>query len=1161
MKPLHALVLLAIVALSILGLYWITSDDSPLGPSGGEPAATKSAAAPLAAEPGVGAGEREALATVAGSQSEGERGIASGPLASDQETPIEVRGRVVFPEPVTADPTLTVFALDLPCRYADFVAAREHPGEEGEPPQAVLLRRQIAAAILDSSAVDREGRFTVLFPEGQRRGFLIARGRYLYLPRAEAVDLVGLPEEHELTLNPLAGAWIHGRLTYPEGFAPAEGDARVRLFSALSGGPMGFGGQPDSFSGLLAAAADGSFEFQGVPAREPYTLTAVSAVAAGVRERLGNPARGEELELAIALTPGAAVSGVVVDGAGRPVAEALVSAWSPGLAFGLDDERLRRTQSDERGRYRLAALPTGRVKISADHPLRLDSAKVAVQVPEEGELTEVDLVLEDGRRIIGRALLESGAPAAGARVRAWFDITRASGPSLFNASRGARSETLADDEGRFVLSGLGAGPFVVSAEVEAPEGGAAGQAPWTGRADGALPSEVPLTLVLRPPLALRGRVVDSAGVPVPAFEVSVRREVMGEFVEATAAYRRASVEDEEGRFALEGMESGTWTVDVSGPNLVAAERPQVVLPQEGDPVEVRVVRSATAQGKVLDSDGDPVQGARVHLAGASVGWQMVVDPFPDAPTTQSGEQGEFTLSGLSPGRLSLVAEAAGYAPSEAVALDLEEGALADGVVLRLTDGGRLVGRVYDEEGKDARGWVVIAFHGIDFSQRLASTDGGGHFAIDHMRPGSWMVVAMNPAMELQVGEEGIDMSSMMGQFEMTQARIVEGEETHVVIGAPPEDPVRIFGKVTLAGEAYRGAVVSFIPEGSGLYENMSNCAVGEDGGYEMTLDGPGNYIVSIQALSSATGQQSSIEYLVEVPEREEYEHDFDLPRGRISGRVLGPGRRPAAGARVTLTPDREARTDAFFGGHYTEIATDGAGAFDVKGLRPGTYRLSVGGSSPWSGALQTPYGRVVTGGLELDEGEWLRDIELRLEEPGTLDVTVLDAAGHPLPQASVFVRDAAGHMLEPLSMVTSDDAGHCEYTGIAPGEVTVSARVGPLTCEESAPVTVGAGKRTAVTLHLEQGSVLWVRLKDSRGDPAAGLVSVTDEAGRELTGMVGVQDLQVLYLEGAFSPHEHRVGPLPPGRYRVSGSVGGKTATKTVRLRGEPEKKVTLRMR
>lgn len=61
-----------------------------------------------------------------------------------------------------------------------------------------------------------------------------------------------------------------------------------------------------------------------------------------------------------------------------------------------------------------------------------------------------------------------------------------------------------------------------------------------------------------------------------------------------------------------------------------------------------------------------------------------------------------------------------------------------------------------------------------------------------------------------------------------------------------------------------------------------------------------------------------------------------------------------------------------------------------------------------------------------------------------------------------------------------------------------------------------------------------------------------------MAGMLGMEDLQALYLEGAYSRTEHRLGPVPPGRYTVSATGEGFSGERRLTLRGEPERIVTL---
>jgi hypothetical protein len=71
---------------------------------------------------------------------------------------------------------------------------------------------------------------------------------------------------------------------------------------------------------------------------------------------------------------------------------------------------------------------------------------------------------------------------------------------------------------------------------------------------------------------------------------------------------------------------------------------------------------------------------------------------------------------------------------------------------------------------------------------------------------------------------------------------------------------------------------------------------------------------------------------------------------------------------------------------------------------------------------------------------------------------------------------------------------------------------------------------------------------------------VLDEDGREYSGMAAPEQLEQSIALG-FSSREHRIGPLPPGRYRVIATTpDGKQHKKPVKLRGQDERKMRIRV-
>lgn len=1094
------------------------------------------------------AGAEVAPATLArpGEQDAGSRAAA----VSEEGEARWVEGAVRVPASCAADPELEVLALDEDLEYRR-LAERLLDDE----PRGLVARRPVGP----------DGAFRVPFPADSAEGWVAVRGRYLYTPRCTRVDLSGGDARVELSAE--AGACLLGRVTWPAGEERDELEVEVES-------DLGSAHPASSRAGAvrieleLEPEEDGGFVLRALPVEQGYRLVAHHPRLAAVRASVAELEPCVDRSIDFALTAGGSVRGRVVDSAGRAVAGAEVAAFFPGAFFGIEDETARAMPTDADGRFHLVGLTPGSLRLRAEAPGRIESDRVPVTITEGEEVAGIVIELDEGASISGVVSWEDGGPASGVRVEVSFDPTYLAGLEAFNALRGAEGDATTGDEGRFRVTGLGKGPFVVRAGAAPPDGEEAGEDDerWTARAAGVRPGETDVALVLRRPVGLRGRVIDDVGAPVGSFHVHVRRATDGPIAGiAEEDFRRTEhVTSEDGAFLVEHLAPGSYELWVQDEDHVSLEVVAVDLPQ-AEPVEVLATRTAAVSGVVRSPQGDPVEGARVTVLGGSDLTRMI-EGGPQPPKTESGRDGSFRLAGIAPGATGLIAESEDWARSPVVDVELAPAEELEEVAIVLSLGGTLTGEVYGSDGERAPGRMITvmsadAMLSGGVGQRLAQSDSRGEFRFDHIEAGSWQVTAIDRGTDWMAQDGEIDVGRIMSSLEMSQAQVVEGETTHVVLGAPPSDPVRVFGSVTLAGEPFAGASVSFYPEGGKLYEGLSFTSVDAAGDYELTLDGPGHYVVNVQRLPGGPGQQTTIELRAEIPEAAEHRLDFELPVGRISGRVLGPDGAPARDTRVTLTLDDAARSDRLFGGQYSELVADAEGRFDVPGLRPGTYRLSAGGATLFGQGSRT-HGRVTLGGIELAEGQWRDDLELRLPVAGSLLVRVRGADGRPASGATVFVRDAQGRPLEPFSMIMTDAGGKAEVGGLAPGEVTVLARTATHASRESEPVRIREGERAEIELGLEAGTILWIQLEErGEGGPVRASVRVEDERGRDVAALFGFQDLQVLYVDGGFSPTEHRLGPLAPGRYVVHAEAGGQSAKKPVTLEGEEERKLVLRLK
>lgn len=911
----------------------------------------------------------------------------------------------------------------------------------------VVLPLVISAGVCASDAMGSE------VPVGGRivgpAGDPIAEAEVLLLPSLDAIQQVRLADM--------------GTLPKPAARALTDAQGRFRLVPPAAG----------LFKVRVQAAGFVPVEFPLEPLIEPIDLPdAEMASDAGFTVKVtGKDGRA---------LPGARVRLASPDARGSRFQ---APGWMPASRTGLTDDRGTATLSrGEKDASVLSVSAPGYV-LEERRSLRGTAAVLKMQAGIERTL---EVLSADGTPAPGVVVLASALshPLGFTDAKGWLPVSL--------APKGRLPIVIVADDGRRVEGRVSTVENGTGKETASKSAAERGVEPAAVATDAA--AFAPRTFRLPERLALKGRVIDAR----------TRSAVAGGLVWFQEELWGAALTDASGAFALRGPAGRSLDLLAAAPGYMRLQPAPVTLLADGRPGSTLALKPATAiEGIVVDEGGQPLAGAEAKIEVKRGGGNMIVirmGPEPPPPRAVTSSRGTFRLSPVDPENdYDLSVTAKGFAPSGREILGLEPQRTLSDVRVELSRGQTLVGQVVDGDGRpvekveaslrparrnrDMPGGIMMMDAGAGPPPgSKATTDADGKLRIAGIASGTFDLELRRsgfakkamPGIVVPKGSEPVDLGSIVME---------PGQRVHGLVTAPDGAPIE-------------GVEVSIATGGTGPMMMMSRRP--RSGPPPAAVTGPdGRFGIDdlrsderVNLSFNRTGYLDARESGIELPRADPVLVTLP-PASKVSGRVIGPDKKPVPGATVSLTRS----SSGGIGGEMVKMImrdgtqADDEGRFVFDNVRPGQIALA---------AVAPGWQEAKLEGVDVPQGKDVEDLELPLKAGASVAGRIVAPDGRPAIGARVGLVTDDPEPLRGLGGVTSDGDGYYRLEGLAPGKVAVEATHGDyVRTVKEIEARAGANK---LDLHFEGGQDVSGLVTDASGATIAGAWVQLSAAGRDWGG-------------------------------------------------------------
>jgi hypothetical protein len=490
------------------------------------------------------------------------------------------------------------------------------------------------------------------------------------------------------------------------------------------------------------------------------------------------------------------------------------------------------------------------------------------------------------------------------------------------------------------------------------------------------------------------------------------------------------------------------------------------------------------EGRVVNAvTGEPVGKATVSvLSSPAANFRVGAATF-----ASTDAAGRFLVRGLAAGRYALTASKPGFvhAPGSGIeSTSLAGGQQVTGVVLRLTPGGVLTGRIVDEDGdpvvrasvKLSRDTVVTGKRRVQ-QVSVENTNDLGEYRFFEITPGRYYVSASAqvrgrpaagadqdygltyyPGVVAQASAQGIDVRA--------------GDRTEGVNFALRKTRmVRVSGLVSRAQEG-SNVQLGISPRGTTAAPPISNTLANrENGAFTFSGVTPGSYTVTATELQSGTYRSMGVQIEVGAADVENLNIAFVSPIN-VTGRLRMEGSaRPPEQLQLSLAP----RDPDKAGYENLQIVRGSGGSFHVENASPAAYIVQLNSRTVYVKRVRVGSAENASPILDLSGSAGAADVEILLaNNPPRLSGMVLNPkTGEPAVGAAMVLVPDEPERKDSLyfyAQASTDPSGRFTFNAVpATGSYTAYAWADASTAAYMEPDFMKDFEGKGVELELSEG--------------------------------------------------------------------------------------------